>query len=187
MKGHHKGGLFLGKGGVSDTTLERFDFSKERLDTVKDFYCGSNPWETEVADWIKSPDGALDTMNARGASVWLYASKKDGFVGYSSLATTDWNYPTKKDPKVSHRHVLYMGIRYELRREPLGARREDRYAYQIMRDLAAEVLKDARYPNMMSLYVHPDNVRAIRFYENYGFEHLPHKVWKGHIAMVVKL
>lgn len=147
---------------------------------MQGFYCGDEPWERDVADWITLPDRALAEMqkkkkNERPAGTWLYASEKHGLVGYAALAPAKWPYPDANSEGVKHLHILWFGIRRELQGEPRDAERQERYAWQMMRDLQAEVLKRGGDP-CLSLYVHVDNKRAIRFYENFGFVRVPHKV-----------
>src|SRR5437588_494581 len=74
-------------------------FDSGHLSRVKDFECGTQPWEVEVSDWIKAPrgaGGALDDMANLGTRVWLYETEADELVGYGSLGETFWRWP---DPK----------------------------------------------------------------------------------------
>lgn len=55
--------------------------------------------------------------------------------------------------------------------EPSDASREERFAYQIMRDLMAKAVSHGT--NILGLFVDEDNTRAIKFYERIGFMALP--------------
>lgn len=69
-------------------TLKTIPFMAEYVDSpaVRSFSCGSEPWEREVAAWIKGePGGVLDDVQ-RGCEVWLYITDEDGLVGYGSLS-----------------------------------------------------------------------------------------------------
>jgi hypothetical protein len=58
-------------------------FSDALLDEVRDFHCGSEPWEVEVAEWIKNPaldDCAVNWMQ-RGTRVWLYRTENGEVIG----------------------------------------------------------------------------------------------------------
>jgi hypothetical protein len=63
-------------GGISCAPLAPpIAFTEELLERVAAFECGSEPWEREVADYIRAPrgtGGALDDMANNGTQVWLY-------------------------------------------------------------------------------------------------------------------
>lgn len=164
---------------MSETTLVKFEFSEARLDAVQDFYCGEEPWERPVADWIKSPNGAVAELQKNRSLIgcWLYASQRDGLVGYAALSESKWPYPEEISERVRHLHVLWCGIRKQVQGHPKDVPQDERYSYQIMKGLQAEVEK-RNLPRVLSLYVDVENKRAIHFYENYGFQWVPHKIWE---------
>src|SRR5579862_8956088 len=81
----------------------RFTAKDVRLTAVKNFYCGDEKWEQELADWIKGP--VIQDMTHYGCEVWLYYTRRSGrpeLVGYGSLGEPPWIYPkpSKKHPNI---------------------------------------------------------------------------------------
>ncbi len=80
------------------TVLRKLVFTPDLLPEVQDFDCGDEPWEQEVAAWIKgSPGGVLDDLQ-RGCEVWLYVTEEEGLVGFGSLARSSWRWPDLRRP-----------------------------------------------------------------------------------------
>lgn len=149
------------------------------LDAVQNFYCGDEPWEREVSDWIKG-QGVLDDMQ-RG-EVWLYRTETDILVGFGSLSEPGWSYPNRNDPKPNL--IPMLGIQRQFWGHPLNSLPEERYSWQIMDDIVEEAAKHKERAPVIVLYVHPDNSRAIRFYNSYGFEAF-HRTYTDHVTHVV--
>lgn len=147
--------------------LQKIPFSSELQPLVLDFYCGDEPWETEVADWIKSTDPIKDMQ--RGTDVWLYVSEEAEVVGFGSLGLSRWNWPLPQDPRVQISLIPMVGIQKRFWGQPEG-NPADRYSAQILDDLIFEATTHKeRYP-LLGLFVHSENKRAIRVYEKANFQ-----------------
>jgi len=157
----------LGRGMSKPLEKSIFTPSQIHLPAVQAFDCGTDPWELEVSDWIKG-QGVLDDMQrSSGCEVWRYGNEELGFVGFGSLSEPSWSYPGKGDPRPNL--IPMVGIQSRFRGMPPGPKQE-RYAWQIMDDLQSEAKRHLERAPVLVLYVHPDNQRAIHFYEEYGFE-----------------
>ncbi len=138
------------------------------LPDVQDFFCGVEPWQVEVAQWIKGEleDNVFQRM-AQGTEVWLYRGANREVVGYGSLGKTEWSWPPPKGPKRVVSIVPYCGLQTRFQGEPKEAPRDARYAYQILRDLVAKAARQGT--GVLGLFVDEENKRAIKFYEHVGF------------------
>ncbi|MGO8745394.1 MAG: GNAT family N-acetyltransferase [Thermoguttaceae bacterium] len=147
-------------------------FSASLLPDVQDFSCGDDPWQAEVAQWLKgeSDDNALQRM-AHGTEVWLYRNAQRDVVGYGSLGKTEWRWPPPNGPREIVSIIPYFGVQTRFQGEPRGGPRDERFGYQIMRDLLAKALRHGT--RILGLFVDADNGRAVRFYEHVGFVTLP--------------
>lgn len=156
-------------------SLIRQIFSAADLPDVQDFHCGDEPYEQEVADWLKGSDepgtdSAVNSINdpVRPSRVWLY--KLDGkIVGFGSLAKTAWRWPGKNnDPSFPLSIIIWVAVQKEYWGLPDGPK-DARYSAQILDDLVAEAELDAKTHPVLGLFVHKDNHRAIKFYKDAGF------------------
>jgi GNAT superfamily N-acetyltransferase len=141
-------------------------FQAEHVDLVRDFSCGEEAYERELAEWIQHD--SLPTL-ARGGKVWLYVTAQKEIVGYGSLAVSRWNYPAPSNKRISLALVPAVAIQKAFWGKPDGPC-EERYSSQILDHLIVEA---ARLPTdipFLGLFVHPDNHRAIRVYERHGFQ-----------------
>src|SRR5262249_39102891 len=141
--------------------LHSIDLTSEVLADVKSFDCGSEPYQTELADWLQKH--ALAAL-ARGTKVWLYANEADEGVGYGSLGQTRWKYPAADSPKTALIIVPAVAIQKVFWGKPDGPP-DERYSSQIMRHLLSEALAWPGSLPAMGLFVHPDNQAAIKLYE----------------------
>jgi GNAT superfamily N-acetyltransferase len=156
-------------------TLTRHVFTKANLPDVQDFYCGDEPYEMEVANWLKGSDedgvdSALNSINhpERPSQVWLY-KLGEKLVGFGSLAKTDWRWPgTNNDPKLPLSIIIWIGVQKDYWGQPPGPK-EEWFSTQILDDLVAEAQQHAKTHPVLGLFVHKDNTRAIRFYKESGF------------------
>jgi len=107
---------------------------------VAHFDCGLEPYEIEVADYIKAPrgtGGALDDMANNGARVWLFETASNELVGFGSLGVTSWRWSNpKKGPWTPIQIIPFYGIQRPFRGQPLGPKSE-RYARRIFEHLLA--------------------------------------------------
>lgn len=158
--------------------LKKHTFSPEDIDLpeVQAFYCGEEPWEVEVAEWVKSkagPNSVLQDMAEYGTEVWLHRDEDGVLVGYSSLGTAEYTWPRKSKKKENVCVLPFIGVHKQFQGEPKEADRDDKYAYQILDELlvcaAEKVLAQNCYP-VIILSVDDRNKRAIQFYVNREFE-----------------
>lgn len=122
-----------------------------------------------MADWIRADDGALEHQ-ARGGDVWLYATEAGEIVGFGALGVSHWRWPTNKDRPRRVSVIAALGVDMRFQGQPPGPP-EQRYAAQILRNLIAEAADVPAGERLVGLFVHPENARAIRFYERVGFQH----------------
>jgi len=147
-------------------------FSPSLLDAVRDFHCGSDPWEVEVAQWIKEPeadDCAVAWMRC-GTEVWLYRTDDGQVVGYGSLGTSMWRmqHSAPREPVCI---IPAFAVASRFKGEPRSRPPEQRYAAQIMGDLIAKAASLG--PRILGLFVDKRNARAIAFYRRLGFQSIP--------------
>jgi len=169
--------------------LKKSTFSEAdiELPEVQAFYCGNEPWEKEVAEWIKSRSGdnsVLEDMRNYRTEVWLYRDPAGVLVGFGSLGQNKYTWPLKSKRKELVSVIPFIGVHKDFQGEPKGAKREDKYAYQILDDLllcAAE--KMDRYP-LLTLSVDSRNTRAIQFYEWRDFVNLNLPKMQGEVTYV---
>jgi hypothetical protein len=174
--------------------LTRHMFSEDDLPDVQDFHCGDEPYEKEVADWLKGPDepGVDCAVNSikdpdQPSRVWLY-KVGEKIVGFGSLAKSKWRWPGKNnDGFVPLSVIIWVGVPKEFWGKPEGPK-EERYSAKILDDLLAEADSDAKTHSVLGLFVHKDNHRAIKFYKNSGFnDELVQRVDKEYVKMFVVL
>jgi GNAT superfamily N-acetyltransferase len=145
-------------------------FSAELLDLVRDFSCGEESYERELADWIRQEAvSALD----RGGKVWLYATARKELVGFGCVALTRWHYPEPSSKRVSLAVIPAVAIQTPYRGKPDGPR-EERYSSQVLKHLIAEAAQLPADVPLLALFVHPDNQGAIKLYSRFGFSFFPH-------------
>jgi ribosomal protein S18 acetylase RimI-like enzyme len=150
--------------------LQPVAFAPELLDEVRDFDCGEEPYQKELAEWLLQ-DATLAL--ARGTKVWLYANQGNEVVGYGSLGLTRWKYPDADSPKTALVIIPAVAVRRAFWGKPEGAA-EDRYSSQILRHLLTEALAWPGSLPALGLFVHPDNHAAIKLYERFGFRPFHH-------------
>lgn len=158
---------------VSRTALAPpIPFTEQLLERVRDFHCGDEAYEVEVAQYIKSPRGtgsALDDMVNNGTQVFLYETLAGELVGYGSLGTTLWRWDNpKKGPWTPIYIIPFYGVQSSFKGQPPGPK-EHRYARRIFEDLLARAVEHPERRRLLGLCVHPQNVRAIKVYRDYGF------------------
>jgi ribosomal protein S18 acetylase RimI-like enzyme len=155
------------------SNLTKVPFTEELLPKVQGFDCGEEVWEQEVSDWIKAPlgaGGALDELQ-QGNQVWLYVDEGGELVGFGSLGITMQRWPRSKDPQLVATSIPMLGVDRRFWGQPPGPA-EDRYSTRILADLIEEARKHQDERPILILFVHIENVRAIRYYERAGFTEL---------------
>jgi len=155
------------------------------------FSCGVEPWSLHVTDWIRGSD-VLESMTKWGTRVWLFETPTGDVVGFGSVGTSQWRWPPPDGAKTTIVLVPMLGIDARYRGQPPDP--TWRYSRQLMSHLIAEGQRTAREwngdaetkPQWLVLMVHRDNTRAIKFYEQCGFELIPNVVRrKDHFVMKV--
>ena len=92
-------------------TLQKVPFTPEHLGVTQAFYCGDEPWEIEVSDWIKGkPGGVIDTIRRFKCEVWLYVTPQSGLIGFGSLGRSNWEWPTLESPRQQISIIPMLGI-----------------------------------------------------------------------------
>ena len=158
------------------TTITKRPFTQSDLADVQKFDCGVNPYEVEVAEWIKgdgSPgvDCALTSMGdpQNPSRVWLYNSGDGRLLGYGALAQRKWRWKGKNDPHIPVTVIIWVGLDAAFQGKPEGAK-EERYCVKIMDDLISEANRDCGTHPILGLLVHKDNAKAISLYKWYNFD-----------------
>lgn len=154
------------------------------------FSCGDELWARHVSEWILGSD-VLASMK-RGTRVWLFETAEKQVIGFGSLGTSRWNWPPPDGSKATIVLIPMLGIARQYHGFPPDP--EWRYSRQIMGHLIAQAQELGRLgakgnvlePEWLVLMVHRDNARAIRFYEQWGFERIPGVERRNH-HIVMKL
>jgi ribosomal protein S18 acetylase RimI-like enzyme len=152
------------------------------------FSCGSETWARYVTEWILGSD-VLDSMKLK-TRVWLFETNEGQIVGFGSLGTSRWKWPPPDGEYSTITLIPMLGIGAQYRGQPSDP--EWRYSRQIISHLIDEAIKLAREwqgkvehrPRWLVLMVNRENLRAIRFYENTGFEIIPDVIRRNdHLVM----
>ena len=139
--------------------LVKLDFNDALLlrPEVQAFDCGTEPWEREIADWLKAPpgeNGAIDDL-ARGNRVWLYATANKELIGIGSIGETQLRWPDLKSPKCPVSIIPMLGVAKQHQRRGFGK--------AILSDLIAVASKSVVDRPLLILFVNEQNP-AIRLY-----------------------
>lgn len=172
-----------------DLTLrsDNFDLSKHR-EIVSNFDFGSEPFETEIYDFIVGLDEKrLKEINKEIASLKLfYIGTEDSkdYIGYAYLSKNKWQISPRTVAE-EHLHVPYFGITRRGQSMSKGLNFEQRFSNQAAKILllemsymltekfrAKEAIKETAktLAKFMSLCVKRDNCKAKRFWERHGFK-----------------
>jgi GNAT superfamily N-acetyltransferase len=146
-------------------------FSADLHDEVRDFDCGTEPYQQELAHWIQHE---AEQALAHGTKIWLYVNQTSEVIGYGSLGVTRWRYPDPTSHRIELVIIPAVAIRKIYWGKPTGAQRDERYSSQIMKHLLEEA---ADWPGglpVVGLLVHPENHSAIKLYERFGFRPFHH-------------
>lgn len=163
-------------------------FSEADQERLVGFSCGNESWSRYVSEWLLGSD-VLDSMK-KGTRVWLFENQDKEVVGFGSLGTSRWKWPPPDGARATIALIPMLGVDKEYHGMPEDP--EWRFSHQIMGHLIAEAEKLALsgreaglgHINWLVLMVHRENARAIRFYEQCGFEIIPGVVRRNdHVVM----
>ncbi|MGL6075247.1 MAG: GNAT family N-acetyltransferase [Fimbriiglobus sp.] len=152
-------------------------FTEADRDRLVGFSCGDDLWSRHVSEWLLGSD-VLDSQK-RGTVVWLFETAEKQVVGFGSLGISTWRWPPPDGERTKIALIPMFGLATQYHGQPPDP--EWRYSKQIMGHMIAEAQKlselssgtDVGGPEWLVLTVHRDNARAIRFYEQCGFELIP--------------
>jgi hypothetical protein len=149
---------------------EEFSDSLAELPEVQAFFCGTDRWSRDVAEWIKGPLSARSarrSMAERGNRVWLYWHPDGRLVGFSSLGETQWSMPPGYGATITCTVIPFLGLQHEFQGEPRDVEKSLRFSRQIMGNVLGKCLL---YGNRdIVLMVHKKNLRAQKLYTDFGF------------------
>lgn len=136
--------------------------------------CGDEAWSRAATEWMLGSD-VWDSIQRHGTRVWLYRNDRDVIIGFGSLGITRRRWPPPNGGFSNLLIIPMLGIDHRFHGQP--PKPHPRYSNQIISHLRYEAiqllhshLKSGRTTlPLLSLYVHRDNHRAIRLYENFGF------------------
>ena len=168
--------------------LYAVEFQKADQARLVGFSCGDEIWSKHVAEWILGSD-VFSSME-RGTRVWLFENAEGEIVGFGSLGTSTWRWPPPDGDRTTIVLIPMLGIDAHYRGQPPDP--QWRYSRQMMSHLLAEAKllssqstgAAKKRPEWLVLMVHQENKRAIRFYEQCGFELIPDVVRReNHLVM----
>lgn len=157
------------------------------------FSCGDEEWSKLVTEWVLGSD-VLDSLK-RGSRVWLFETEAGAIIGFGSVGTSVWRWPPPDGAKTTIVLIPMLGIDARYRGRPTDP--EWRYSRQVMAHLISEgeqinrnwTGNTSERPEWLALMVRRDNARAIKLYEQFGFElisgvvrrnnHVVMKMWIG--------
>ncbi|HEX8524127.1 MAG TPA: GNAT family N-acetyltransferase [Tepidisphaeraceae bacterium] len=170
---------------AAEDLIEREEFVPEdHVDDVRDFDCGDTSYQTALSEWIKcgNPDNSASAdIEKFNTDVWLYYNRAGNLIGFGSLGLTKWTLGEGSKKKVDVVLIPMVAVAKAHWGQPPG----NCYADQIMDDLRAEALKYKESHPAVVLAVHPENKRAISFYERHGFKMIEPPMRDGHLRMAV--
>jgi ribosomal protein S18 acetylase RimI-like enzyme len=154
------------------------------------FACGDEAWSRSAAEWIRGSD-VLDSMK-KGTKVWLFENAGGEIVGFGSVGPARWRWPLPDGAYSQLVMIPMLGVAARFQGQPPDP--EWRYARQIISHLISVAMEMSRGAavqpgssiDWLVLLVHRDNRRAIKFYENCGFELIPDVV-RSNNHLVMKL
>ena len=156
------------------------EFTEAQQARLRGFSCGDETVTARMAtEWILG-SSALISREKHGTRVWLFETSRGEVVGFGSVGPATWRCPPPDGDREEVVIIPMLGIDAKFQGQPDDP--DWRYADQIMAHLLCEAQRiarewngdAARRPRRVVLLVHPDNRRAIRFYERCGFDS-----WEG--------
>jgi len=168
--------------------LYAVEFTEADQARLAGFSCGDESWSRCAAEWIQGSD-VLESMK-KATKVWLFENAEAKIVGFGSVGPARWRWPLPDGEHCTLVLIPMLGVDKCFLGQPADP--EWRYSRQIISHLIstameisrAAVAKSASRINWLVLLVHQDNHRAIKFYENCGFERIPNVVrHNNHLVM----
>jgi len=156
------------------------------------FDCGESKWAEAATEWIQGSD-VWESIKNRNTRVWLFRNEQVVLVGYGSLGISRRKWPPPGGQHENLQIIPMLGLDYHFHRKPPD--RQWRYSHQIMSYLRYEAINTltqhvslgrSTLP-LLILYVHQENVAAIRLYEQFGFISATAARTNDHILMLQKL
>jgi len=154
--------------------LQVVSFSRELLQAVEAFECGTDSSALFAADWIKGVPpfpSAILSMEQHQTEVWLYfldaaatSLQEKILVGFSSLGVVNWRDPHPDGPRRRFGYIPMIAV------ASIFQGGQQQYSRKIMDDLIAKARQ--RNHRDLCLLAHRDNLRAIRFYQKFAFERI---------------
>lgn len=169
------------------------EFTEADQARLAGFSCGDDIWSRHVAEWIRGSD-SLDSQK-RGTKIWLFETIDGEVVGFGSIGISRWKWPPPDGTPTSIILIPMLGIDARFHGQPRDP--QWRYSRQLMSHLIAQAqLRSHEWtgdpeakPQWLVLMVHKENARAIRLYQDCGFQiipgvlrrndHLVMKLWVG--------
>ena len=106
----------------------------------------------------------------RPCKVWLYKLEDGTLVGFGALGKSEWRWKGNKDPRVPVTVIIWVGLQKEFQGQPPPpSPKEQRYSVRVLDDLINQASEDKETHPVLGLFVHKDNVKAIRLYQAAGF------------------
>lgn len=132
---------------------------------VRGFSCGSDPWDEEVAEFIRSGDAWRAHRSGKSVTVLYFVDdREESLVGFYNIAKKTVGYPLfKGERKVPCFLITYIAVSTE--------HQGHRYFSRMLEDIAraaTEARQEALY-----LFVDERNTAAISRYERKGFASFP--------------
>jgi GNAT superfamily N-acetyltransferase len=116
--------------------------------------------------------------------VWLYfveAVSEEYFVGFSSLGTTQWSIPPPDGEIRDVGLIPMLAVALAFQGKPTGDGVK-RYSRQILDHVIAQA--NERGLRELCLTVNAANIRALKLYQNAGFQVLGSKDGRGNLHML---
>lgn len=154
------------------------------------FNCGDDPWSRAATEWMLGTE-VRASIEKYGTRAWLYRNDKDVIVGFGSLGTTRRRWPPPNGGYCNLLIIPMLGIDYRFHGQPPDP--HPRYSNQIVSHLRFEAIRlvachresgRATLP-LLTLYVHRDNLRAIRLYKKFGFVEEPAGL-RGNLSLMIQ-
>lgn len=170
------------------------EFTEADQSELAHFDCGEAddaPWARAANEWLFGSD--VWESKKRGTTVWLYRLASGVLVGFGSLGLTRRRWPPPDGGYANLLIIPMLGIDRQCHAQPPDE--EMRYSRQILNHLLYEASqlyqsekeRGRSILDLLTLWVHEDNCRAIRLYEKFGFAAVRSTAKKPMMLMVRRL